>query len=264
VPEEFQPEAAPVDDGQGAEASGGEAAETAPEPQYFDPSEYANHLVKVTVDGEEIEVPVSELTGGYSRTADYTRKQQGLAQERQKLQFADAIARALESNPELAIQTLAERYGLAQQPQQEEEDEFLDPLERRLANIERHFESQAERDAYTQLERDVADASALWDDVDQREAVAYALERGWQGPTAIADAFAALAGQKVLVERAAQRQYAEQQKQREDAATAAKRNLNGTIEQGGGAPSQQTHSGPQQASTIAEAWEMAKRQHGIS
>jgi hypothetical protein len=262
VPEEIQPEAAPVDDGQGAEASG-EAAESAG-PEYFDPTPYADQMTRVTVNGEEIEVPVSELIGGYSRTADYTRKNQELAQQRQQLQFADAIARALESNPELAVRTLQERYGLLQQEQPDEEDEFLDPLERRLNRVEREFETRAQRDADEQLARDVEDAAALWEDVDGREAVAYALERGWQGPTAIADAFAAIAGQKVLVERAAQRQYAEQQKQREDAATAAKRNLNGAVEQGGGAPAGSVGSGSHQASSIREAWEMAKREHGIS
>lgn len=37
---------------------------------------------KVKVDGEEVEVPEDELLKGYSRTADYTRKTQKLAEER--------------------------------------------------------------------------------------------------------------------------------------------------------------------------------------
>jgi len=36
----------------------------------------------VKVDGEEIEVPIDELLNGYSRTQDYTRKTQKLAEER--------------------------------------------------------------------------------------------------------------------------------------------------------------------------------------
>jgi len=264
VPEEIQPEAAPVADGQGAEAEGGAAAVEAPEPQYFDPTPYADQLTKVTVDGEEIEVPVAELLGGYSRTADYTRKAQQLAAQRQQLQFADAIATALEANPQKAIEYLSERYGLQVAPRQEEEEEFLDPLERKVAYLEARDEARAQQDADARLSQQIAEAQQLWDDIDPREAVAYALQRDWQGPTAIADAFAALSGQRVLAERAAQRQLGQTQQQAEQAAIAAKQRLNGSVEQGGGAGQGATMTGPQQASTIAEAWEMAKQQLGIS
>ena len=37
---------------------------------------------KVKVDGEEVEVPEDELLKGYSRTQDYTRKTQQLAEQR--------------------------------------------------------------------------------------------------------------------------------------------------------------------------------------
>ncbi len=41
---------------------------------------------KVKIDGEEIEVPLSELTKGYQRQADYTRKTQKIAEERRRIQ----------------------------------------------------------------------------------------------------------------------------------------------------------------------------------
>ena len=53
--------------------SGQPAAPAADEPKY-----------QVTVAGQQMEVPLSELLKGYSRTSDYTRKTQLLAQERQQ------------------------------------------------------------------------------------------------------------------------------------------------------------------------------------
>ena len=60
-------------------------AEDEPEPTY-----------KVKVNGEEVEVPLSELTKGYSREQDYTRKTMALAEERTKLQgqFASELKQA--------------------------------------------------------------------------------------------------------------------------------------------------------------------------
>ena len=43
-------------------------------------------IYTVKVDGQEIDVPVSELVKGYSRTADYTRKTQELAQIRKQVE----------------------------------------------------------------------------------------------------------------------------------------------------------------------------------
>ncbi len=43
-------------------------------------------LVEITVDGETVKVPLDELKKGYSRTADYTRKTQAVAEERRAAQ----------------------------------------------------------------------------------------------------------------------------------------------------------------------------------
>ena len=62
-------------------------AEDAPEPTY-----------KVKVNGEEVEVPLSELTKGYSRERDYTAKTMALAEERKALQskFASELQQQVE------------------------------------------------------------------------------------------------------------------------------------------------------------------------
>ena len=53
----------------------------------------------VKIGGEEHQVSLTELQNGYQRQADYTRKTQEIAEERQRLQQAEAIASALETDP---------------------------------------------------------------------------------------------------------------------------------------------------------------------
>ena len=50
----------------------------------------------VKVDGVEQRVNLEELQSGYQRQADYTRKTQELARERERLTQAEAIVQALE------------------------------------------------------------------------------------------------------------------------------------------------------------------------
>src|SRR5215831_9393645 len=52
------------------------------------PSDEPRHTVKV--DGNEYEVPLSELVAGYQRNEDYTRKTQALADQRRSLSDAEA------------------------------------------------------------------------------------------------------------------------------------------------------------------------------
>lgn len=256
MPEEFQPEAPPVEDGQGAEAvEGGESA-----PSYFDLDQYADHLVKVTVDGEEMEVPLRELPSGFSRQADYTRKTQELARQREQLQFADAIAQGLAVDPQQTLAMLAERYGMVQQDQ-DDEDEFLDPLERKVLQQEKWINAQMQRDEDRLLREQLEQGSAVWEDVDPREAVAFALQHGLQGPNAIPTAFAALAGNRLLAQRAAERQTQANRAAADEQALAAKRAAQ-IIE--GGSSAVGVTSGPQSASSVHEAFQMAKRELGLS
>jgi len=67
------------------EASESEEEEEAPPPP---------RLVKVKVDGLEVEVDEEELKKGYSRTSDYTKKTQAVAEERKRVEAEYAEARA--------------------------------------------------------------------------------------------------------------------------------------------------------------------------
>jgi hypothetical protein len=57
-----------------------------------EPSKQAQTF-RVKVDGEEVEVPLDELLKGYSRTADYTRKTQAIAEARKQAEAEAALAR---------------------------------------------------------------------------------------------------------------------------------------------------------------------------
>jgi hypothetical protein len=74
--------------------------------QYLSVEEYSNHRVPVKLDGEELQVPLSEAIAGYQRQADYTRKTQELSQQRDQFQFASALEAALERDPAATIDML--------------------------------------------------------------------------------------------------------------------------------------------------------------
>ncbi len=129
-----------------------------PARQYVEVDDPDQRYVRVKVDGEDVEVPFSEAVRGYSREADYTRKAQLVAQQRQEAELGLRIQQALAADPQATIRLLAERYA-AQNPAPQPEPEFDDPLERQL-----HEERQArtaleerinQREADEQLARTV-------------------------------------------------------------------------------------------------------------
>lgn len=114
-------------------------------------SDEPSYLVKVS--GEEMEVPLSELVNGYSRQQDYTRKTQELAAERERLGQAERLVRAFDTDPVRTIQALQEAYGLDSGTTTEEElDEYLDPEEARLRQIETFMRTQQQRELSAVIE----------------------------------------------------------------------------------------------------------------
>ena len=81
--------------------------------EYVDPSAFDGKYVKVKVDGEDVSVPFGEAIQGYQRQADYTRKTQELASQREQLGYAQTLQQALESNPQETIDLLTRHYGVA-------------------------------------------------------------------------------------------------------------------------------------------------------
>lgn len=191
---EGDPSGAPAGDGYTEQSESQE-----PPRSYLDlDDDLANRYVRVKVDGVDEEVPLREALSGYSRTADYTRKTQELAQQRQEADYALAVQRALQAEPAETLRLLSRQYGInfdqppppaateARSPY-EDDDVYISPVEKRLAQIElqnRQINEQWERERADQhLQQAVGDLKQRYqaDDAIIREVVGVALQNG-QGP----------------------------------------------------------------------------------
>jgi len=157
----------PADDGQSS--GDGQTTDTEPEyREYLDPSEYADRYVPVKVGGETLEVPLREALDGYSRTADYTRKTQELATQRQQAEYALTLQRALETQPEETLRLLARRAGIEfgqsppptmgrEQPSYDdgldEEPAYTDPVQKRLDEQQQVISQLMQQREYEQADR---------------------------------------------------------------------------------------------------------------
>jgi hypothetical protein len=111
-------------------------------PSYLDPETVGSHLVRIKVDGEEIEVPLSEALAGYSRQSKFTKEMQGLAAQREQIKLGAAIEAALRTDPATAIAALQARYL------REDTPSFEDPLEAQVYEIKQVLARQ-QADAQT-------------------------------------------------------------------------------------------------------------------
>lgn len=103
--------------------------------------------VKVKVDGEEVEVTLAELRNGYSRTSDYTRKAQALAEER-KAFHNEAETIRMERAQYAELLPLLQQQ-LMQQVSAEPDWDILyneDPIE--AARLERQWRKSREEQTY--------------------------------------------------------------------------------------------------------------------
>lgn len=169
----------------GVQTESVEDAIVEPEKRYVEVDDPDNLYDRVKVDGEEIEVPYSEIKRGYSREADYTRKTQELARQRQEAEFGLRLQQAYQADPQATVRYLAEQAGItiAQAQQQlEPEQEYVDPLEREIAQ-ERQArlaleQRLAQREMDEHVERTVAGLRQQFNanDEDIRDAIAVAMQ----------------------------------------------------------------------------------------
>jgi hypothetical protein len=235
----------------------------------------ANRYVRVRVDGQEQEVPLKEALAGYSRTADYTRKTQDLASQRQQAEYALAVERALKAQPEETLRLLARQYGvnfeqsppqqLREQPSTYDDgsDRYVDPVERRLAEMERQNQALQQqwqqRQADEQLRQAVAGITQRYQlsDADTREVVSTALQNR-MGPESFD-----MIWKNIAFDRAQQaRQTAQQQAaaRQQAAANASQLVGNGSSATRAGTSPAPESSGPM---TIAQAFDLALKEHRI-
>ena len=278
------PEDGPIDDG-GATADGQPTEQPAyEEPKnYLDVDEVADRYVRVKVDGEEIEVPFGEAIQGYSRTADYTRKTQELAQQRQAAEYALTVQRALQSQPAQALRLLAEQYGVdfAQSPPaqgreqpsniyddgDDDDNPYADPLEKRINEQQRVIDQMMQRDAQRQAEITLRTAVGglqtkyNLDEATVREVVGTALQHR-MGPESFEMIYKNMAfdrAQQARAEAQANRQQTDQQR-RAAAERASQVVGNGRSANGAGGPPPGASDGRM---SVSEAYEAALREHGV-
>ena len=104
--DESEEENASYEDAEGEESNGDEETEQQEQPSKF----------TVKVDGKEVEVSLEELQKGYSRTEDYTRKTQALAQERKAAQAELESVRTERAQYSQLLTALQAQLQEAQQP----------------------------------------------------------------------------------------------------------------------------------------------------
>ena len=139
----------------------------------------------VKVDGEEQQVSLEELQDGYQRQADYTRKTQELADERKRLQQAEAIVSSLESNPAETLQALGEAFGITAQPMAPQssnnenywydEEPEQDATAQRLSELEHRIAQQDRLSRRQQVEKQVEVLKDQYGDFDSSELFQHAL-----------------------------------------------------------------------------------------
>ena len=133
----------------------------------------------IKVDGEQQQVSLEELQNGYQRQADYTRKTQELASERQRLQQAETIVSALEADPQGTLAALGNALGVEGNhvPQDDTsswEDE--DPTAQRVAHLEAQVARQAQTHRKQALDKEVSRLKGQYGDFDEQGLFKHALD----------------------------------------------------------------------------------------
>ena len=189
--------------------------------------------VPVKVDGEEVPVSFDELINSYSRESVSTQRFQEAAAMQKEAENALRIQQALQVNPALTIQYLAEQAGVSldqfarMSPQQQQdaveantEDEYADPLERQLAEQQRTIQAMQEamqqREADEMLGRAVNQLKATYqiDDNKAREVVATAakMDMGLDALPFVYESMAYRASQQAVAQHSATTEAEEQQR----------------------------------------------------
>ena len=224
----------------GQAAGDGQPAEQQVEARsYLDTDQHGDTYVRVKVDGEDVEVPLREALQGYSRTADYTRKTQALAQQRQGTEYALAVQRALQARPKETLALLAGEYGVelgqSPPPQWREQPSYYDdgldepttpasdPITRRLEQQEQMLQQVsgqlAQRQANETLNTAIGGLQRKYqlDESTVRQVVSTALQAN-MGPESFEMIYKNIAFDRAQQARAAaQADRAEQQRRREAA-----------------------------------------------
>lgn len=141
----------------------------------------------VKVNGVELDVDLDELRNGYMRQADYTRKGQALAAQRQEAEQALALANALKRDPNGTLQALASEFGINEFSVDVDDD----PASQRIRDLEARLEQISNLEAKRQVDAEVNDLKSRYDasEAQIEEAASEAVRRGVPLATAYRDLY---------------------------------------------------------------------------
>lgn len=151
-------------------------------------------LYEVKVNGRTEKVTLDQALKGHMREADYTRKTQELAREREGLAEMRALQVALERNPQATLAALASALQVplfSGQPAAAASDAETDPFEllaREVQGLKGVFTQQqaaqtaAQQQAtqaqqiQNQIERELGDLASIYGDFDRKQVLQYAVD----------------------------------------------------------------------------------------
>jgi len=229
---------------------------------FLETDNYLNHVVKVKLDGEELQVPLSEALAGYQRQADYTRKTQELAEQRNQMQYAATIQAALERDPEATIDLLARHYNIGRSQAAavaDEVDDFqsLDPQEQKMRELDKRVASFEEYQSQMEVEKEIQKLQQRYSDFDVPAVVQAALRAN---STDLEGTYKQLMFDKIMAQQNIQKQAEAQKQQTEKLVVEAKRQA--AVVAGGSNPASTTNESVEPITNVRDAWAAAKRQLG--
>lgn len=238
-----------------------ESVTEAPDTPVLDVQEYSDYRVPVKLDGEELQVPLSEAIAGYQRQADYTRKTQELSQQRQQFEFATALEAALQRDPASTIDLLSKHYGISRQAvtdmlDNDESFEELDPVEQRYRELDNRIASFEEYQSQQQVEAEIRRLQSMYQDFNVQEVVTAALRIG---STDLEGTYKQIAFDRMMAKQQLEQQAAEKKSQAEQAVMDSKRQA-AVVSGGASATASTTNETFEPIRSVAEAWAAAKRQ----
>lgn len=224
------------DPGQAGQVESPPAQPDAPPPEPIDYLEVDDDLaqkhVRVKIDGQEQSVPLREALEGYQRQSVFTQRTQELAEQRRQHDDAVRLHHAMQANPGLTVQILANHAGMSvhdflgltpaqQQAAVAAEPEYDDPLERELAlerqareALEQRFVERETNDNLARAVHGLQQQYGLNDD-QVRAVVGTAMQMnlGIEYLPLVYQAMAFQANQQVLAQQAQNQQTEEQRRQ---------------------------------------------------
>lgn len=248
---------APLEEGQVQEAQDVVETLTQEEIDLLPVDEFGDKYVAVTVNGEEVKVPLKEALSGYQRQADYTRKTQELSEQKRQFQFGAALQEALQNDPKATLDLLSQHYGVGQQTSDEEEL-YMDPVEKQYKQLEQRIQAFEQAKAMDELDKTIQSLQTRYgSDFNADEVVAKALASGSSDLEAV---YKQIAFDRVYEDASAVRSLREKKAQEQAQVTQSKRQA-AVVSGGSTAVSADVSSKP--ITSLRDAFEAAKRQMSV-